>query len=55
MINFIEGVEMENYCELVLVGQRILAPFILVVTFFNHTIVFLAVTFMNSRRKRILP
>ena len=43
VINSIEGVEVENYCAVVLVGQRILAPFIS--TFFNHTIVFLAITF----------
>jgi len=43
MINSIKGIEVENYCEEVLVGQRILAPFI--VTFFNHTIVFLGIAF----------
>lgn len=42
VINTIKGVEVENYCEEVLVGQRILAPFI--TTFVNHTIVFLAIT-----------
>ena len=43
VINSIKGVEVENYCEEVLVGQRILAP--VITTFFNHTIVFLAITF----------
>lgn len=44
VINSIKGVEVENnYCEEILVGQRILAPFI--TTFINHTIVFLAITF----------
>lgn len=42
VINSIKGVEVEDYCEEVLVGQRILAP--LIATFFNHTIVFLAIT-----------
>ena len=43
MINSIKGVEVtDNYCEEVLVGQRILAP--IITTFFNHTIVFLAIT-----------
>lgn len=44
VINSIKGVEVENnYCEEILVDQRILAPFI--TTFINHTIVFLAITF----------
>jgi hypothetical protein len=42
VINSIEGVEVENYCAEVLMGQRILAPFI--TTFINHTFVFLAIT-----------
>ena len=43
VINSIKGVEVDNYCEVVLVGQRVLAP--VITTFFNHTIVFLAITF----------
>jgi hypothetical protein len=43
MINSIKGIEVDNYCQEILVGQRILAPFI--TSFFNHTIVFLAITF----------
>jgi hypothetical protein len=44
VINSIKGVEVENnYCEEILVGQRVLAP--IITTFFNHTIVFLAIAF----------
>ena len=44
LINSIKGVEVEdNYCEEILVGQRILAP--IITTFVNHTIVFLAIAF----------
>ena len=43
VINSIKGIEMEGYCEEIILGQRILAPFI--TSFFNHTIVFLAITF----------
>jgi hypothetical protein len=42
VVNSIKGIEVENYCEEVLVGQRIMAPFI--TSFFNHTMVFLAIT-----------
>jgi len=43
LINFVKGIEVENFGEEALVGQRILVP--LMTTFFNHTILFLAITF----------
>jgi len=42
VINAIKGNELENYCEEIIVGRKILAPFI--TSFVNHTIVFLAIT-----------
>lgn len=41
MINATKGIEVENYCVVVIMGQRILAP--VITTFVNHTVVFLAI------------
>ena len=43
LIHSIKPVEMKSYCNLVIAGPLILAPFI--TTVFNHTFVFLAITY----------
>lgn len=42
-INSIKGIEVEGYCGEIIVRERLMAPFI--VTFINHAVVFLAITF----------